>query len=129
MIQQVIREFPYRFNKELASELGVSWRSLIRKARELGIEKESRFLDKNRQTITQMAVKAQPPHPHKGEKGWCVPNSEPHRFKKGNISPMVTDPEVVKKCHKSRNQTIYREKLRLRYGIRQATKLKLVNIY
>jgi hypothetical protein len=129
MINQVKLEFPYRFNRELSHDLGISPRSLIRKARELGLDKEPGFLDKNRSIITEMAIKAHPGQPTKGLKGWSVPNSEATRFQPGNISPMTIDRTLVDKCHKSRNETIRKEKLRLKYGMRQRTNLKLTNIY
>lgn len=129
MIDRLINEFPFRFNRILATDLNVSMRSLIRKARELNINKEPNFLEKNRDKITEMAIKAHPPHPHIGDSNWSVPNSEATRFQKGNISPMGTSHKVVRKCHKTRNETIRMEKLRLKYGLNQKTKLKLVNIY
>ena len=43
MITRLKTEYPTQYNKELAAELGVSWRSLVRKARELGVEKRTRF--------------------------------------------------------------------------------------
>lgn len=129
MIEKLINEFPYRFNRVLASELGVSPRSLIRKARELRIEKEPGFLEKNRDVITRMAVEAHPPQQTKGKKGWSVPNSEHTRFKKGSISVMAIDPDVVEKVRRSRNKTIRREKLRIKYGLPQKTRLKLIDIY
>lgn len=129
MIERLFNEFPYRFNKALAADLGVSWRALIRKARELCIDKQLGFLEINRKTISEMAIKAHPVQSTKGLKGWCVPGSEPFRFKKGNVSPMATDRNVVEKCRKSRNETIRMEKLRLKYGLNQKTKLNLKNIY
>ena len=65
------------YNRELAKLLNVSVRSVIRKARELNIDKEPGFLEKRRDEITKMAIKAHPPQPTKGKKGWSVPNSGP----------------------------------------------------
>ena len=62
-------------------------------------------------------------------KGWSVPNGEQFRFKKGNIPAMKTDPNIVAKVHKKRNDTIRLEKLRLKYGLRQKTKLNLKDFY
>jgi len=87
MIKKLKEEFPYRFSKELAAEFEIGYRTLIRKARELGIDKELGFLEKNRKKITQMAIKARPLNPTSGLKGWSVPNSENTRFIKGQISP------------------------------------------
>lgn len=125
MITRLKEEFPTRYNKELAEELKVSWRSLVRKARELGIEKENGFLEKRKPEIQAMAREAHPPHPFKGVKGWCVPNSEEYRFRKGQPSRMKTDPELVQKVRAKRNTTIARERRRIRLGLSPLTKLRL----
>ena len=125
MLHTLINKFPTTYNKDIAKELNIGWRSVIRKARELKLEKEPGFLELRRSEITKMAVKSHPPHQHKGDKGWSVPNSESSRFKLGNISVM-NDPEIIKKVHKKRNETIRKEKLRLKYGLPQLTKMKLL---
>lgn len=124
MIEKLKTEFPIRFNKDLASELGVGWRTLLRKARELKLEKVPGFIDNNRREIVRRIAVARRPNPTKGMKGWSVPNSEQYRFKKGNISCM-TDPQICKKAHDKRNDTIRRERVRIKYGFPQLTKLKL----
>ena len=125
MIMILQEKYPFSFNKELAKELGVSWRSLVRKARDLGVDKEPAFLEKRREIITNMAV-AKNHNCYTGIKGWAVPNSEGTRFKKGNISIMKIDPEVVEKVRLKRNQTIRRERIRISIGLPQKTKLRLV---
>ncbi len=125
MITKVKAEFPTRYNKELAEQLNVSWRSLVRKARELGIEKEEGFLENRKSEIQAMAREAHPPHPFKGVKGWCVPNSEQNRFRKGQVSRMKTDPELVQKVRAKRNATIARERRRMQLGLSPLTKLRL----
>ena len=47
--------FPTMFNEALAKWIGVSPRTLIRKARELGIEKEPGFLQKRKDDIHRRA--------------------------------------------------------------------------
>ena len=54
-LDRLYKEFPLRFNKELARDLGVSWRTLVRKARSLGIEKDPDFYNKNRKEIAMRA--------------------------------------------------------------------------
>ena len=125
MEQIIIDEFPVTYNKVLAQKLGVSWRSLVRKAREMGINKEEGFLDKRRDEITAMGIEAHPPHPHKGDKGWNIPNSEYTRFKTGQPSLMKSNRELVEKVRTRRNETIARDRRRLRLGLRPLTKLKL----
>jgi len=124
MIMKLKNEFPIRFNNELAVDLGVSPRTLIRKARELNIEKESGFLVKRREIITEMATSAHPENLHKGVKGWSVKNSENTRFKKGRPK---NPPEVVERVRQSRNKTIQEERIRLKYGLLPKTKLRLKN--
>jgi len=125
MIYMVKKYFPVKYNRVLAAELNVSMRSLIRKARELGIEKESNFLDIRREEITRMAMIAHPPNPHKGHIGWSVPNSQNTRFKVGNISIMTIDPAVVEKARTKRNELIKREKIRAKLGLSPISKIKL----
>ena len=125
MLVDLTKLFPVTFNKELARKMGISPRSLIRKARELSLEKETGFLKSRREAITAMATEAHPPHPHKGQKGWCVPNSEQTRYKKGNVPAMKTRPEIVTKVHRKRNLTIKRDRNRIKYNLPRLTKLNL----
>ena len=125
MLTRIKFEYKYAYNKSLAKDLGVSWRTLVRKARELGLEKEEGFLEKRKTQIQKMARAKRRTNPTKGLKGWCVPNSEAHRFKPGNISPMAVNQEVRDKVRRSRLKTIEEEKYRIREGLDQITKLKL----
>lgn len=124
MLETIKIKFPSSFNRELAKELNVSMRSMIRKARELHLEKEPGFLEKNRSVITKMAV-AKNYNKYTGVKGWSVPNSEGTRFKKGQSSPMKYDRDLVIRVHKTRNETIKRERIRMRLGLSRLTNLKL----
>ncbi len=124
MILKLQQLFPVMYNKELAKILGVSWRTLVHKARELNVYKEPCFLEKRRAEITKMAVEAHPPNPHKGDKGWTVPNSEKYQFKTGNTSCMK-NPVIADKVRNKRNEIIRIERLRIKYGLNQKTNLKL----
>ncbi|WP_372775635.1 hypothetical protein [Mangrovibacterium sp.] len=125
MLHRMKFEFKYAYNKQLAIDLGVSWRTLVRKAREMGLEKEEGFLEKRKQHIQYLARAKRGPNATKGMKGWCIPNSEATRFKPGNISPMTTSQKTRDKVSRSRLKTIEEEKYRIREGIDQITKLKL----
>ncbi len=78
-------KFSRTFNSELAKQLGVSVRTVIRKARELQLEKEPGFLDKRREIITQMAQAARPPATQR-QIEQITKAGEPYRFKKGHKS-------------------------------------------
>jgi len=125
MIDILKKKFPTEYNKYLAIEIGISVRTLIRKARELGIDKEPGFCEIRRDEISRLARAFRPPNATKGLKGWSVPNSESYRFKPGNISPMVVSQVVRDKVRKTRLKTIADERYRIREGLDQETKLKL----
>ena len=129
MLKTLKSEFPNSFNRDLATKLGVSMRTLIRKARELNIDKEDMFLESRREQITELARKAHPGQPTKGLKGWSVPGGEEFRFKKGHIPATKTNPDIVAKVREKRNATIRLEKLRMKYGLRTKTKLNIKNYY
>ena len=124
MLDIIKNKFATEYNKYLAIETGVSLRSLIRKARELGINKEPRFPEIRKMTISAWAQAAKADNKNKGRKGWCVPNSEAYRFKKGHVSPMNL-PEIRKKVSNSRLNRIADERLRIELGLPQLTKLNL----
>lgn len=124
MLEILRTKFSTEYNKYIALQLGVSMRSAIRKARELGIEKEPKFLEFRRMEISSMAQTAKPENKNKGNKGWCVPNSNNTRFKPGNVSPMLL-PGIRKKASNSRLNRIADERLRIELGVPQLTKLKL----
>lgn len=84
MITKLRNEYPKEFTKELAERLGVSPRTVIRKARELGICKEEDFLTKNRKRITEKAVAAHPPTTKEVIEANLINGGKKTRFKKGN---------------------------------------------
>lgn len=84
--------FPIMFNRPLALWLQVSQRTMLRKARELGLEKQEGFLDKRRKDISRLA----------GEALRKIPDRKNSRFKKGvHFNP---DGEF-KKGHKESPET------------------------
>lgn len=124
MLEILHSKFPTEFNRHISIALHVSVRTVIRKARELGIYKEPKFLELRKMQISAMAQAAKKPNKNKGNKGWCVPNSEGTRFKPGNVSPMLL-PEIRNKVRKTRLNLIASEYFRAEVGLPQLTKLKL----
>ena len=125
MIDELTARFPTDFNKDIAKSLGIGWRSVVRKARELGLEKSPDFLEIKRSEIVVKIKRVRKPNPNQCRKGFVIPNSEQYRFKPGNIPPQVKNPELTKQIHAKRNATIARERLRIKYGLGRLTKLKL----
>lgn len=84
MIDYLRRHFPNTLNEEMAGCLGISQRTMIRKARELGLEKDPEWLAEIWNERRMMAHSASK---HKGYPG-CIQKGE-HRnpagqFKSGN---------------------------------------------
>jgi len=84
--------FPTMFNKPLAKWLGVSMRTLIRKARELGLEKAPGFLETRRADIGQLisdglrrSTVDMPTRFRKGER-----NNPAGEFRKGHVESEET---------------------------------------
>lgn len=90
MLSTLQRKFPTTFNRVLADELKVSIRTMIRKARELGIQKEDGFLDKRRAVITEMARVALP-RPSQQIIDALKIAGTPYRFKKGENKNFTID--------------------------------------
>ena len=118
-------KFSTTFNNDLALELGCGCRTVIRKAREFGLEKEVGFSDKRRPEIIKRSTAVKRPNPTKGLKGWVVPGGEKFQFKKGHVPASKNNPEIAKKMKDSRNNLIRRERIRLYYGLEPLTKIKL----
>lgn len=77
--------FPIMFNRSLAGQLGVSVRTLIRKARELGLDKKPGFLQERKRDIQRLAGDAIRRSDHKNtrfKKG--VHNNPAGEFKPGH---------------------------------------------
>lgn len=124
-LEYLKENFATKFNKDLAAALGCGWRTVIRKARELGLEKEPGFLDKKRPEIVRLQIGSQKPNTMKGVKGWSVPGGEAYQFKPGNVPATKRNPKVAEKARITRNATIRSERRRLKFGLPQVTKLKL----
>lgn len=121
MITILKKEFPVTFNRDLAARLNMGMRSLIRKARELGIEKEPGFLEKRRAIISKLAAQNHPPPWNKGlhfNPPWLVPT----QIKKGESRKDKVDYKAIAD---RRKELIRKERLRMKYGLPRKTKIRL----
>lgn len=83
--------FPTMFNRPLAKWIGVSMRTLSRKARELGLEKKPGFLEERKRDIQRLACDAIRASDHKStrfKKG--VRNNPAGEFKPGHVESPET---------------------------------------
>ncbi|MBR6280835.1 MAG: hypothetical protein IKR32_06025, partial [Bacteroidales bacterium] len=123
------RHFRNTKNAELAARLGISETSLHRFARSLGLTKTPQFMRKC-QAATAAAAKAS--HLRNGTyppKGYRIPRSEEFQFKPGE-TPLDRlgkrrEKKRVEKALATRNATIRDERLRIRWGLEQRTRMKL----
>jgi len=129
-LKYLIANFPHQWNKDLAKHFGIGWRTVVRKARELKLEKAPDFRDHIDFTSFNKGVA--PPNKGKKAADYMTPvgleKMKQNQFKRGNISKMATCNKTREKATKTRNQTIRSEKLRIKYDLPQKTKLKLINI-
>jgi hypothetical protein len=122
MLELLDRQFPNCFNDQIAKRLKLSVRTIIRKARERGLKKVEGFEWGKKANARRL--KNRKPNATKGQKGWCVPGGEKHRFGMDNPPPLLTRAQRNKAVRK-RTETMERDRLRLKYGLSQLTKLKL----
>lgn len=102
MLKLLTTFFPTMFNKPLAKWIGVSQRTMIRKARELGLEKQEGFLDKRRKDINALASEAlrkKDSHPSHFRKG--VRFNPDGEFKKGHKESEETKAKRIQSLKES----------------------------
>jgi len=98
--------FPNKWNRDLAKHFGLGMRTIIRKARELGLEKAPDFRDYIDFTSFNKGI----PPKNKGlpQSMFASPEgmekSKYHYFKKGHVPANKTNPDVAKKIWKTRKQ-------------------------
>lgn len=122
--------FKHTKNSECAERLGISPRSVVRIARQMGLTKSRQFIAKC-QLETAKAAKIS--HRLNGTyppKGFRIPNSEAGQFKPGITCRQrlgaKREAERIRKSAESRRATIKKERSRILWGFEQRTKLKLV---
>src|SRR3972149_4464350 len=121
MIEKITKDYPVRFTMEIAKELHLSYRTIIRAARQFGINKDPGFLEINKDKIQALAKAALPENPNKGNKNFRIANYEAHQFRPGQKQLNINYSLI----HEKRNATIRKERLRLKYGLPPQTKLRL----
>lgn len=113
-------------NAEIMGHLKIRHAKLHELARAYGLTKSNEFMLKVAKENFRLASIAAarlgwPP------KGYTIPNS--HRFKKGVTNLMRLGPEKeaerIRRSRESRNATIASERLRIKWGLEQRTKMKL----
>jgi len=119
-IEYLKSHFPHETNKQLAAHFKIGISSIKRKAIELKLQKADDF----REHIYCSQFEKDNIPWNKGLHYSPISiKFREKKFKKGHISLMSINPEIVKKCHNTRNATICRERMRLKLGWPLKTKL------
>lgn len=111
MINKLHDLFPVMKTEDLAIDLGVSPRTVVRKARELGISKDPQWLSDVWEENRRLAQTINRIHPNKGSENF-VKLGAAHRFKPGH-PPVQLSEEAKLRLHR-RKAAIIRENTRRR---------------
>ena len=120
MLETLKEGYPHRLNADLAKELGVSTNAVAKKAAKLGLRKEPGFHEKNRKAIYGRRVTL-------WNKGWFKKGNTigaEHRFT-GKKEPEHRKAERIEKDTAARRRQTYDELIRIKYGLRRRTRLRL----
>ena len=127
-IQYLKDNFPYQWNKHLAEHFGIGWRTVVRKARELGLQKAPDFRDSIDFTSFNKGI----PPKNKGLPQSMFASAEgmekqkQHYFKKGNIPPQVKYPGLAKVAATTRKKN-KKQRLLKKFEKKSAIRIKQYN--
>lgn len=127
--QDWLREhFATTLNKDVAAHLGVSLRTTVRLARELGLEKDPAWFHGVVMERCAMMAEANRGEGNAG-KANLLKYGKRYRFKPGVTSrERLGDERECQRLEKSaatRRETIRKERMRINWGLEQETKLKI----
>lgn len=121
--------FPTVSNAECARHCGCGWRTIVRKARAMGLVKSREFMEQSwRSGVDAMRIM----NSGEGNRGKnnIVAHGARYRFKKGeNYKNRCTAEqwaELHRKAQETRKAIIKSERVRINWGFEQKTKLRLV---
>ena len=122
--------FCHTKNQELADELGISPRSVVRMARTLGLWKTGEFVAAMQQNAAEHAARTnRASGGNAGTKNLLV-YGKAYRFKKGERQKDKMSAEAFDAMHRhigeQRKKTFKAEKRRVIFGLEQKTKLRVV---
>ena len=124
----LVEHFPTTLNKDCASRLGVSMRTMIRFARELGLEKDPAWLHGVFMERCAMMAEANRVEGNRGTAN-LLKYGKQYRFKKGETSRQrlgeEKERERIRKAVESLRETRRKERMRVNWGLEQQTKLKI----
>ena len=128
--QQWLRDnYATTLNKDCAAHLGISESSVHRWARQLGLTKDPDWFHALvMERVRMMAAVNRGPGNH-GKKNLHL--GEPHRFRKGQTNRERYGEENerrrIQRAAATRRETIRKERMRVRWGLPQETKLRVIS--
>lgn len=122
----LIKHFRDTTNEELALELGISETTLHRYARRYELKKSKAFMRKIQREGVAACHYFQRLNHTFPPKGFQIPNSDAYRFKPGHKESAASKKKRIANSRITRNMTIAKERWRVKNGLPQQTKLKLV---
>ena len=130
-VERLRKMFKNTPNDVIMEKLEISFSTLHRTARALGLVKTNQFMRKCQRNA---ADKARESHIINGTyppKGYIIPGSEENRFKAGVTSLQRLgarkERQRVEKSAESRRQTLREERARRVFGVPQRTRLRVLN--
>lgn len=114
MLDDLRSMYPTTFNYDLAHILGVSSRTMIRKARELGLEKDREWLRGVYRENVRVACCLNKVHGNKGQFKKGVRSSPDTEFKSGRRKPLTDEQEAKRRESLKRSWCLRRAKERRR---------------
>lgn len=125
----IIKHFKHTKNAEIAERYGISETYLHRFAREHGLTKTKQFQRKCQAETSAAAALSHRIHGTYPPKGYIIPGSERHRFRKGESSRERLgekgEAERIRKSAESRRKTWKLEHARKTFGLPQETRLRV----
>ena len=128
-LDYLIRHFKDTDNEYLAMKLGISETVLHRFARRFGLKKTRAHMKRMQMECAMAAKASHLKHGTYPPKGYVIPRSEEFRFKKGESSRKrwgkVKERHRIEKAAASRRETMMDERMRVRMGKPQLTKMRV----
>ena len=128
-LDYLVRHFKDTDNEYLAMKLGISETVLHRFARRFGLKKTRAHMKRMQMECAMAAKASHLKHGTYPPKGYVIPRSEEFRFKKGESSRKrwgkVKERHRIEKAAASRRETVQDERMRVRMGLPQLTKMKV----
>jgi len=130
-VERLKRMFKNTPNDVIMEKLDISFSTLHRTARALGLTKTKQFMRKCQRNAADKAKESHIIHGTFPPKGYIIPGSEKYRFKSGETSLQRLgarkERQRLEKSAETRRQLLKEEKARRMFGVPQQTKLRVRN--